>query len=189
MHLAIPKKISRLFVQQARAVACNTIAEKPSQCWRVRLLLLSACCPRLPQQAPRRRPRNPTFPTLASIAGASVPNDRPIDGVDQSNFFQGKSEKSAREGILIWCADRLQAAKWHHFKIHFYKLETMVSPPIKLGLPLIFNLYENPREDEEKVFAQTWVVGPILKLVAEFEESVKKHPLIAMGTPDPYAPP
>jgi arylsulfatase A-like enzyme len=47
------------------------------------------------------------FPTLASIAGANVPNDRPIDGVDQSSFFQGKSEKSARDGILIWCADRL----------------------------------------------------------------------------------
>src|SRR5262245_5020997 len=27
------------------------------------------------------------FPTLSSIAGASVPNDRPIDGVDQSSFF------------------------------------------------------------------------------------------------------
>ena len=129
------------------------------------------------------------FPTLASFAGASVPNDRPIDGVNQSNFFQGKSEKSAREGILIWCADRLQAAKWRNFKIHFYKQETMVSPAVKLGIPLIFNLYDNPREDEEKIFTQTWVVGPILKMVAEFEESVKTHPLIKMGTPDPYTPP
>ena len=128
------------------------------------------------------------FPTLASIAGASVPNDRPIDGVDQSNFFQGKTEKSAREGILIWCA-RLQAAKWRNFKMHFFKQETMVAPPIKLGIPLLFNLYENPREDEEKIFTQSWVAGPILKMVAAFEESVKRHPLIAMGTPDPYTPP
>jgi hypothetical protein len=29
----------------------------------------------------------------------------------------------------------------------------------------------------------------VLKMVAEFEVSVKKHPLIAMGTPDPYTPP
>ena len=34
----------------------------------------------------------------------------------------------------------------------------------------------------------SWVFGPVLKMVGEFEESVKKHPLIAMGTPDPYAP-
>ena len=51
------------------------------------------------------------FPTLATIAGAAVPNDRPIDGVDQSNLFLGKTETSAREGVIIWCADRLQAAK------------------------------------------------------------------------------
>jgi arylsulfatase A-like enzyme len=48
------------------------------------------------------------FPTLVGIVGAGVPNDRPIDGVDQSGLFMGKTEKSAREGILIWCADRLQ---------------------------------------------------------------------------------
>jgi arylsulfatase A-like enzyme len=129
------------------------------------------------------------FPTLAGIAGAAVPNDRPIDGVDQSNFFMGKTEKSGREGILIWCADRLQAVKWRNFKMHFYKQETMVSPALKLGIPLLFNLYTNPREDEDKVVHDSWVAGPALKMVAEFEASVKKHPLIAMGTPDPYTPP
>ena len=74
-------------------------------------------------------------------------------------------------------------------KCTFSKQETMVAPPIKLGIPLLFNLYENPREDEEKIFTQSWVAGPIFKMVAAFEESVKKHPLIAMGTPDPYTPP
>jgi arylsulfatase len=29
----------------------------------------------------------------------------------------------------------------------------------------------------------------VLKIVGEFEESVKKSPLIPMGTPDPYTPP
>jgi arylsulfatase A-like enzyme len=129
------------------------------------------------------------FPTLAAIAGASVPTDRPIDGKDQSNFFFGKSEKSAREGILVFCADRLQAVKWRNYKVHFYKQDTMVSPAIKLGIPLLFNLYTNPREDEEKVSTESWIIGPALKMVTEFEESTKKFPLIAMGTPDPYKPP
>jgi len=35
----------------------------------------------------------------------------------------------------------------------------------------------------------TWIIGPALKMVAEFEESTKEHSLIAMGTPDPYTPP
>jgi arylsulfatase len=129
------------------------------------------------------------FPTLARIANADLPKDRPIDGVDQFDFFLGISEKSGREGILIWCADRLQAVKWRNFKAHFYRQETMVSPPIKLAIPLLFNLYTNPREDEDKVITDGWVFGPVLKMVAEFEASVKKYPLIAMGMPDPYRPP
>src|SRR5262249_45101857 len=84
------------------------------------------------------------FATLASMVGASVPKDRPIDGVNQSSFFLGKTEQSAREGFPIWCDDRLQAVKWRNFKVHFYKQETMISPPIKLGIPLLFNLYTNP---------------------------------------------
>jgi arylsulfatase len=129
------------------------------------------------------------FPTLASIVGAAVPKDRPIDGVDQSSFFTGKTEKSAREGILIWCADRLQAVKWRNFKVHFYQQETMASPPIKLGIPLLYNLYTNPQENPDKVITDSWIVGPVLKMVGDFEASAKKYPLIAMGTPDPYVPP
>ena len=123
------------------------------------------------------------------MVGASVPHDRAIDGVDQSNFFAGKTEASGREGILVWCADRLQAVKWRHYKVHFYQQETMVSPPVKLPVPFLFDLYTNPQEDENKPALDTWIIGPVLKMVAEFEESVKKYPLIPMSTPDPYRPP
>jgi arylsulfatase len=129
------------------------------------------------------------FPTLASLAGAAVPKDRPIDGVDQSAFLLGRIDKSAREGILVWCADRLQAVKWRNFKLHFYQQETMVSPAATLPVPLLLNLYTNPREDPEKPTVDSWVVGPVLKLVGAFEQSARQHPLIPMGTPDPYAPP
>jgi arylsulfatase A-like enzyme len=129
------------------------------------------------------------FPTIAGFAGASVPNDRPIDGVDQSNFFLGKTETSSREGFPIWCASRLQAVKWRNYKVHFYLQETMVSPPVQLPVPLLFNLYTNPREDQDKTSVESWIVGPVLKIVGAFEESVKRYPLIPMGTPDPYRPP
>jgi arylsulfatase len=129
------------------------------------------------------------FPTLARFAGADVPTDRPIDGVDQSPFFLGESDASGREAIPIWCADRLQAVKWRNFKVHFYFQETMVSPPVELALPLLINLYTNPQEDEDETTPDSGVIGPVLKVVAEFEESVKAHPLIAMGTADPYTPP
>jgi arylsulfatase len=126
------------------------------------------------------------FATLARFAGAEVPADRPIDSIDQADFFLGKSEKSAREGFPIWCADRLMAAKWRNWKLHFQRQDTMFDPPVKNPVPMIHNLYTDPRE--EKPTPDSWVVGPVLKIVDEFERSVKQHPLIPMGTPDPYRP-
>jgi arylsulfatase len=127
------------------------------------------------------------FATLAKIAGAKVPNDRPMDSVDQSDVFLGKSEKSAREGFPIWGADLLLAVKWRNWKLHFYKQDTMFDPPVKLGIPFIINLYTDPRE--EKPTADSWVVTPMLKIVGAFQASTKNNPLIQMGTPDPYMPP
>jgi arylsulfatase len=127
------------------------------------------------------------FATLAKIAGAELPDDRPMDSVDQSDFLLGKSEKSAREGFPIWCADRLQAVKWRNWKLHFIRQDTMFDPPVKNPVPTIFNLYTDPRE--EKSTPDSWVVHPILKIVGEFDASVKTFPLIPMGTPDPYMPP
>jgi hypothetical protein len=37
-----------------------------------------------------------------------------------------------------------------NFKVHFYQQDTMVSPPIKLAVPFLFNLGTNPREDTDK---------------------------------------
>jgi arylsulfatase len=129
------------------------------------------------------------FTTLAGFAGAKVPDDRPIDGVDQGSFFLGKTDKSAREGILVWVDNRLQAAKWRNYKVHFFRQDTMLSPAERLPIPLVVNLYENPREDEAKRSYTSWVLGPMLKMMRDFEASVKKYPLIPMGTPDPYRPP
>ena len=60
---------------------------------------------------------------------------------------------------------------------------------LKLPVPLLFNLYTNPRDDEDKVSVESWIVAPVLKMVGAFEESLKTYRLIAMDTPDPYRPP
>jgi len=127
------------------------------------------------------------FATFAKIAGAKVPTDRPMDSLDQSDFFLGKSDKSAREGFPIWGANTLLAVKWRNWKLHLYRQDTMFDPPVKLGIPFIINLYTDPRE--EKPTADTWVLTPMLKIVGAFECTVRNHPLIPMGTPDPYIPP
>jgi len=126
------------------------------------------------------------FATLAKLGGAKVPTDRPMDSLDQSDFLLGKTEKSAREGFPIFCAERLQAVKWRNWKLHFIRQDTMFDPPVRNPVPTIHNLFTDPREEKPSV--DSWVVGPMLKIVGAFEESVKQHPLIPMGTPDPYTP-
>ena len=57
------------------------------------------------------------------------------------------------------------------------------------GVPKLFNLSTNPLEDDAKPTVKSWIVGPVLKMVCGFEQSVKVNPLIPMGSPDPYEPP
>jgi arylsulfatase A-like enzyme len=132
-----------------------------------------------------------TFTTFAKIAGASVPHDRPIDGMDQTEFLLGKSDKSNREGFPVYVADRLEAVKWRNWKIVFYdEQRDWWSPPTKLGSPKAFDLITDPKEEYPATgLRSTWSAGPAMKIIAEFEESLKKHPPIAPGAPDPYTPP
>ena len=132
-----------------------------------------------------------TYTTFARIAGASVPQDRPIDGVDQIDFLLGKSDKSAREGFPIFVADRLEAVKWRNWKIVFYdEQRDWWTPPLKLGSPKGFDLITDPKEEyPQTALRNTWNAGPAIRIVAEFEQSLKKHPPIAPGAADPYTPP
>jgi arylsulfatase len=132
-----------------------------------------------------------TYTTFARIAGASVPQDRPIDGVDQTDFLLGKADKSGRAGFPVFVADRLEAVKWRNWKVVFYdEQRDWWSPPAKLGSPKAFDLITDPKEEYPATALQnTWNAGPAMKIVTEFEHSLRKYPPIAPGTPDPYTPP
>lgn len=132
-----------------------------------------------------------TFTTLAHLAGASVPEDRAIDGVDQSDFFLGRRPDSPRAGFPVYVADRLEAVKWRDWKLTFYEEERdWWSPPRKLGTPKLFNLIADPKEEyPQATISNTWVVTPLFKILGDFQASLKRFPLIPTGTPDPYLPP
>ncbi|HEV8029564.1 MAG TPA: arylsulfatase [Stellaceae bacterium] len=129
------------------------------------------------------------FPTFAALAGGSVPRDRAIDGVDQSDFFLGKTDKSNREGFPVYVGDTLIAVKWRNWKIHFYVLDQPTDPPLKLLVPRVHDLDIDPREERDVSIPNTWVLHPAVKIVGAFQVSLQKYPLITMGTPDPYVPP
>ena len=65
------------------------------------------------------------FPTLASFAGANIPNDRPIDGIDQAafllNYHRDGEEKveSKRDHLLTFQGDEMMAVRWKQFRLYF----------------------------------------------------------------------
>jgi arylsulfatase len=45
------------------------------------------------------------------------------------------------------------------------------------------------KEERDVAWTDSWVVYPVTKIITEFNASLKKYPVIPMGTPDPYTPP
>lgn len=129
------------------------------------------------------------FTTLARLGGAEVPADRPIDGIDLTPFLTGERSDSGREAVLCFVADRLHAVKWRNWKLHMIWQEYMLDPPIELSVPRAFNLFEDPRERHDIFLPDnTWVRRAAMPYAEEFRASLREHPAIAPGTPDPYEP-
>lgn len=57
------------------------------------------------------------LPTLAAIAGAELPTDRPIDGLDLSELWFGDAP-SPRRGSAYYVMDDLQAVRDERWKLH-----------------------------------------------------------------------
>ena len=129
------------------------------------------------------------YTTLARVGGARVPSDRPIDGVDQLDFFLGKQEASNREGFPAYVADRLSAVKWRNWKAHLIWQENMYATPQTLPLPKVINLLTDRKEERDVTAHNSWVMDPMTRIIGDMEASLKKYPPIKLGTPDPYMPP
>jgi arylsulfatase len=131
-----------------------------------------------------------TFTTFARIAGVSVPEDRAIDGVDQSNFFLGLQPKSNRESVLAFVAERLEAVKWRNWKLAFFEeTRDWFGTPAKLTLPKLFNLTTDPKEEyPEETLRNSWAIDRCLKVVREFQESLKIYPVVPEGLREAFNP-
>jgi len=128
------------------------------------------------------------YATLARVVGARLPADRPIDGVDQLDFFRGKQPKSNREGFVYYIKQELRAAKWRNWKMHFVWEPEPNAGPNHLESPYLFNLIQDPKEETDVHTPASWARTPIRRMVHAFQESLKKHPPIPPGAPDNYVP-
>jgi arylsulfatase A-like enzyme len=130
------------------------------------------------------------FPTFAHIAGGKVPDDRPIDGVDQTDVLLAGNDVGHREHLLTFVGSNLVAARWKQFRGYFVDIApgrsgeggsvllggvgTSAAP--MNGYPRVFNIEADPREEHNIGEMYEWVAGPLLKAVEEYKASLAKYP-------------
>ena len=126
------------------------------------------------------------LPTLANIIGAKLPDDRPIDGVDQSAFLLGQQETSNRDHLLTFIGDRLVAVRWKQWRMYPVEfLGTRGNPSTAgyvgtiretAGFPQAYNIEADPKEEVNVIHTNGWLIAPYLQLVNKYRESLKAHP-------------
>jgi arylsulfatase A-like enzyme len=153
------------------------------------------CIIRWPNKVPAGKVSNElvhevdTFTTLLLAAGANVPPDRQIDGMDMRAFLLGTAEQSGRDTILCLQGNRLQAVKWRQWKAHLFEQPTGLSAWTPYNIPHLHNLEWDPREEHEVTLPHAWVLHPMAAAVLMFLKTFAIEPPIKPGTPDPYLPP
>ena len=123
------------------------------------------------------------YPTLARWAGAKIPTDRTLDGVDQSDFLMGQASASARDSIVIYVVNELFGVKWRNWKMLLKTIDEQDSSIKTLAYPTFYNLIVDPKEEHpgSNYNLDTWVDYPLYQVLEEFEASLENDP----GTPDP----
>jgi arylsulfatase A-like enzyme len=131
------------------------------------------------------------LPTLAAAAGLDIPHDRIIDGIDQGSLLTGKTDSSSRQGFPAYNGDEMFAYKWRNYKVHLVQQRHPADPPLRLNVPQVYNLIQDPKEQFDCVpagFSASWMWAPVFREILTFNVSLAKEPPIPFGTPEPYVP-
>lgn len=127
------------------------------------------------------------YRTFAALAGASdkVPSDRPLDGVDASQFVLGSSEHTGRESIVFFGPDAsAMSVKAFNIKVWLRYAEGFDKPIVKPQIPMIFDLSSDPGE-HHNLFTDKldmgWELAVAAEPLGEYLKSVAEYPNIAPG--------
>ena len=126
------------------------------------------------------------MPTFARIVGAEMPEDRPIDGIDQLEFLLGEQPQSNREHLITFTGDQLQAVRWRQFRYYLVDVvpsgfgasrqEGLAGSYRSLSYPLIYNIESDPREEFNINTSRGWVAGHAMRIIGEYLQTLEDHP-------------
>lgn len=113
------------------------------------------------------------YPTILNLAGASLPEDRTIDGVDLYPLLTGK-QNEIQDVVYYYLRDELQAIRKGNYKAHFItKPSYKKVAPKKHDPPLLFNIDEDPSEKYEIGKKHPEVIKEIEEIYREHKAGVK----------------
>jgi arylsulfatase A len=113
------------------------------------------------------------FATGLKLAGAEVPKDRVIDGVDITPILFGAGP-SPREVFFYYRGSQLYAVRKGLFKAHLITREAYGSgPPVKHVPPLLFHLGHDPSERFNVAAAHADVLADIAKEIERHRATVR----------------
>ena len=127
------------------------------------------------------------YPTIANLVGEQkrIPADRPIDGINQSDFLLGKKDKSNREFAVTYVGDKVFAVKCRNLKVHFAEAEGTHSVVQTYTFPQVFDIKEDPGENYElwgnEGYAHAWVMSPVSKILNDIARSMAEYPNLKPG--------
>ena len=95
----------------------------------------------------------------------------------------GKSDKSARESVMIYIGNDLFGVKWRNWKMLLKEIDEESYAIRTNAYPTFYNLLVDPKEEVPKLnyLSDTWVDYPLYQVLEDFQASLEEDP----GTPDP----
>ena len=130
------------------------------------------------------------FPTFAKLAGGKVPDDRPFDGIDQSDLLLADNDSGPREHLLTFVGSDLVAVRWKQFRAYFADVAPGRNGPggatllggvgssaaPMTGYPKVFKIESDPHEEHNIAEIYNWVLGPVLKTVEALDDPKTHRP-------------
>lgn len=143
------------------------------------------------QMKPGMQCHQDMFTSLAVAAGVEDPTARVmeektqyIDGLDNTAYWKGSAEKSARDHIFHYYEGGMTAVRMGNWKWHFATKEDYYANLVPLTVPLVFNIHADPFESYSATDGSaghllqkvSWLMGPMNELISDHLKSLADYP-------------
>jgi arylsulfatase A-like enzyme len=111
------------------------------------------------------------LPTLASLAGATPPSDRILDGFDLSPTLRG-SAPSPRQTLIYYGGETLSAVRHGSYKAHFVVPAATPAASAAMPPPLLYDLDQDPSEKFDLASKRPEMVAELRRIADEHARTV-----------------